>query len=38
VLLDVGAIEDEAFVDLTAEAPACGEVDEDWLALGAVLG
>jgi hypothetical protein len=33
-LLNVGAIEDEAFVDLAGEAPAGGEVDEDGLALG----
>ena len=37
VLLDVGAVQDEAFVDLAAEAPACCEVDEDWLALGSGL-
>jgi hypothetical protein len=38
VLLDVGAIKDEALVDLAGKAPAGGEVDEDGFALGSGLG
>jgi hypothetical protein len=38
MLLDVGAVEDEAFVDLAGEAPAGGEVDEDGFAPGSGLG
>ena len=38
MLLDVGAVEDEALVDLAAEAPAGGEVDEDGFAPGSGLG
>src|SRR6185437_4091150 len=36
-LLHVGAIEHHALVDLTAQAPACSEVYEYRLALGAIL-
>src|SRR5271170_2108535 len=35
-LLHIFAIEDDAFVDLAAQAPAGGEIDQDWLALGAI--
>ena len=38
MLLDVGAVEDEALVDLAGEAPAGGEVDEDGFAPGSGLG
>src|ERR1700729_166475 len=36
-MLDVGGFEDEALVDLAAEAPGGGEVDEDGMAGGASL-
>ena len=37
LVLDVGGLEDEALVDLAAEAPGGGEVDEDGMAGGAGL-
>ena len=36
-LLDVGAVEDYALVDLAAEAPAGGEVNQDGPALGLIF-
>ena len=37
LVLDLGGLEDEALVDLAAEAPGGGEVDEDGMAGGAGL-